>query len=69
MKLCYSRSSVTFTGVNCQAVINEEASGDVKGLQEQIQQLKVGTFLFNFQQVVIVKFNALCLKFLPALIH
>jgi hypothetical protein len=27
--------------VSGQAVINEEASGDVKGLQDQIQQLKV----------------------------
>lgn len=27
--------------MNGQAVINEEASGDVKGLQDQIQQLKV----------------------------
>ena len=38
--------------MNKQAVINEEASGDVKGLQEQIQQLKVGIISTVLSKVV-----------------
>lgn len=33
-------SPLTYNALDGQAVINEEATGDVKGLQEQIQQLK-----------------------------